>query len=120
MGTLDPLIGMSDWDKPLRSKVLAVPKYRQQYLSNIRELAEKSLDWETLGPFIESQAEVIGEAVKAETRSMTSYDAFVAATSEESQANADGPGRRGISLKQFADGRRKFLLEYKPAETPNN
>lgn len=123
---MDPLIGLNDRDKPLRSKVLAVPKYREQYLRNIRELAEKSLDWKTLGPFVESQAKMVGDAVKAETRALTSYDEFVAATSSDDKLETDNPQadnggrgqRRRISLKGFADGRRQFLLDYKPSDEP--
>ena len=37
---LDPLIGMDDSSKPLRSKVLAVPKYRE-ILANLRKLSRK-------------------------------------------------------------------------------
>ncbi|MEO8270324.1 MAG: CotH kinase family protein, partial [Aureliella sp.] len=47
---LDPLIGMDDPSKPLRSKVLAVPQYREKYLANLSTLAEKCLDWNELGP----------------------------------------------------------------------
>ena len=38
---LDPLVGLNDTTKPLRSKLLAVPALRQRYLSYVREIAEK-------------------------------------------------------------------------------
>ncbi|MEM0927333.1 MAG: spore coat protein CotH, partial [Planctomycetota bacterium] len=62
---LDPLVAITDRDKPLRSKVLAVPKYREQYLSNLRTLADRSLRWENIGPLIESHAALIEDSVKA-------------------------------------------------------
>ena len=94
---LDPLIGMDDVDKPLRSKVLAVPSYREKYLANVRKIAEESLDWSNIGPFIQSQANLIDEAVKTETRKLGSYEAFQAAVT--------------TGLKEFADGRRAYLLK---------
>ncbi len=110
---LDPLVGLDDDSKPLRSKVLAVPKYREQYLRNIHELAEKSLAWEAFGPVVAQATAVIDEAVKAETRKLGSYDAFVAATrdappqSERSQARG---GHGAMNLKDFTHARREFLL----------
>ncbi|HET7218041.1 MAG TPA: CotH kinase family protein, partial [Vicinamibacterales bacterium] len=47
---LDPLIGLDDPSKPLRSKLLAVPALREKYLGYVREIATKYLDWNTLGP----------------------------------------------------------------------
>ncbi|MCM2374996.1 CotH kinase family protein [Aporhodopirellula aestuarii] len=111
---LDPLIGLNDASKPLRSKVLAVPKYREQYLSNLRQLADESLDWTKIGPFVQQQASLIDEAVKTETRKLGSYEAFVAATSEThaSTENAEPRGGHGaMNLKEFADGRRAYLLK---------
>lgn len=112
---LDPLIGLDDPSKPLRSKVLAVPQYRQQYLSNIRELADKSLDWNSIGPFVRQAAAVIDEAVEAETRKLGSYEAFVAATSErpaEAKSTEMRGGHGAMNLKAFAEARRAYLLTY--------
>ncbi len=95
---LDPLVGLDDPSKPLRSKVLAVPKYREQYLRNIRELAEKSLDWNSLGPFVTRAASLIDEAVKTETRKLGSYEAFVAATSE-AHAESKEPEREAGTVR---------------------
>ena len=38
---LDPLIGLDDPRKPLRSKVLAVPGLKARYLDHVRTIAEK-------------------------------------------------------------------------------
>lgn len=111
---LDPLIGMDDASKPLRSKVLAVPKYRQQYLRNIREIAEKSLDWNSLGPVVASTSALIDEAVKEGTRKLGSYEAFVSATSESPVSDKVPQARGGhgsMKLKSFADERREYLLK---------
>jgi spore coat protein CotH len=94
---LDPLVGMDDTDKPLRSKILAVPSYRDKYLANVRQIAEESLDWDNIGPFIQSQTNLIDETVKTETRKLGSYEAFHTSV--------------GKGLKEFADGRRVYLLK---------
>ena len=113
---LDPLMGLDDPSKPLRSKVLAVPKYREQYLKNVRQLAEQSLDWQTLGPFIASQVALIDAAVRMETRKLGSYEAFVAATADATlKADDKQPQSRGghgaMNLKEFITTRQQYLLE---------
>ena len=42
---IDPLVGLDDPSKPLRSKLLAVPALRAKYLAHVKELAEQWLDW---------------------------------------------------------------------------
>jgi spore coat protein CotH len=113
---LDPLVGMDDPSKPLRSRVLAVPQYRAKYLANIRKLAEKGMDWNEVGPFIEQQTALIGEGIRTETRKLGSYEAFIAAT-DATVAPAAQPeqGQRGghgsMNLRTFFEGRRAYLLK---------
>jgi spore coat protein CotH len=67
---LDPLVGMDDESKPLRSKVLAVPSLRKKYLENVRTIAEKSLDWNKLGTVVAGYRDLLDEEVKADTRKL--------------------------------------------------
>ena len=97
---LDPLIGLDDATKPLRSKLLAVPALRQRYVGYVREIAQKWLDWNTLGPRIAKYQALIAEDVKTDTRKLYTTEAFTAET--------DGDAR---SLKAFVDKRRAFLLK---------
>src|SRR5207249_2394336 len=46
---LDPLVGLNDSSKPLRSKLLAVPALRARYMTYVRDIATKWLDWNRLG-----------------------------------------------------------------------
>ncbi len=109
---LDPLIGMDDPSKPLRSKVLAVPAYREQYLANVRKIADTSLAWDNIAPFIAAQAELIDDAVKADTRKLGTYEAFRAAVSPVVEQPTELRGGHGsMNLKQFMDGRRAYLLK---------
>lgn len=122
--TLDPLVAVSDESKPLLSKLLAVPAYRNRYLALVGDIAERWLDWETLGPLASRYQAVIADAVRADTRKLSSTQAFLESL-ESGQASGagvaaeagPGPGRRGgdrraISLKAFAEQRRAFLLSH--------
>jgi hypothetical protein len=93
---LDPLVGLNDDSKPLRSKLLAVPALRMRYLGYIRQIATKWLDWNTLGPLAERYQALIAEDVRKDTRKLDTFEAFESGVS---------------SLKTFAERRRAFLLD---------
>ena len=97
---LDPLVGLDDTSKPLRSKLLAVPALRARYLGYVREIADKWLDWRTLEPLIRQYQSVIAADVKADTRKLYTTERFTA-----------GVDRGDDSLKSFVDRRRTFLLK---------
>ena len=101
---LDPLIGLDDARKPLRSKLLAVPNLKAKYLSYVRQIAEKSLDWKTIGPFIAQQRSLIETDVALDTRQLGSLQAFQTATDPDST----GEGTHG--LRHFFEARRAYLL----------
>jgi hypothetical protein len=112
---LDPLVGIDDPTKPLRSKLLAVPALRAKYLEYVRTIAEKSLDWDKLGPLVERYRVMIEKEVEADTRKLESYEAFKRTVGNAAPEEAAPAGRRPpeMSLKAFAEQRRKFLLNYK-------
>jgi hypothetical protein len=93
---LDPLIGLDDDSKPLRSKLLAVPALRAKYLAYVRDIADTWLDWNRLGPRARKYHDLIAEDVRIDTRKLGTNDGF------------DG----GLdSVRKFADERRAFLLK---------
>jgi hypothetical protein len=106
---IDPLFGLNDTRKPLRSKVLAVPALRAKYLANVKTIAEDGLDWKRLGPVVAMYRALIEKDVQADTRKLESFEAFQRMT-----ADVAAPGSRGreIPLRAFADQRRKYLLAY--------
>lgn len=119
---LDPLTGMDDATKPLRSRLLAVPSLRAKYLANVKTIASQALTWDALGPIVAQYRELIGDEIKADTRKLTSYEAFLRATADDLPA-ADAAlqqGRPRMSLRQFAEQRSQFLQNYqaKPSQ-PN-
>jgi spore coat protein CotH len=109
---LDPLVGLNDASKPLRSKVLAVPALKAKYLANIKTIAEKHLDWKTLGPVVSQYRSLMEKEVELDTRKVVSTEEFKRATADEPVAS----GGRGIPLRTFADQRRKYLLNYTEAK----
>jgi hypothetical protein len=93
---LDPLVGLDDATKPLRSKLLAVPALRDRYLGYVRDIATKWLDWQRLGPIAEGYHTLIAADVKADTKKLETDEGF------ESGLQA---------LKTFVDRRRAVLLK---------
>jgi len=97
---LDPLVGVTDPTKPLRSKLLAVPALRARYLAYVRDIAETWLDWKTLGPIAHKYHALIAPDVKIDTRKLYSFEEF--------QAGVEGAS----GIKGFVDRRRAYLLSY--------
>ena len=79
---------------------------------------EKSLDWKNLGPVVAQYRSLIEKEVEADTRKLDSFEDFKKFTADTPPAAEPG-GRRGpagmsgMSLRAFADQRRKYLLDYK-------
>jgi hypothetical protein len=96
---LDPLIGIDDSTKALRSKLLAVPALRERYLGYVHDIAATWLDWQVLEPRVRQYQSLIADAVKADTRKLYSFEAF---------QNDVAASER--SVKNFVDRRRAFLL----------
>lgn len=106
---LDPLTGLTDTRKPLRSKVLVVPALRDKYLAHVRTIADESLDWKTLGPVVKQYRTLLEKEIEADTRKLEPFEAFQRTTADD--ATDGGFGRGGMPLRAFADQRRKYLLE---------
>jgi len=112
---LDPLVGLDNERTPLRGRLLKLPKLREQYLANVREIAKTSLDWNYLGPIVAEERALIEKAVEADTRKLSTTEAFKETTSPAATAagaKQGDAGRRPKSLRDFAEQRRKFLLGY--------
>ena len=93
---LDPLVGLNDATKPLRSKLLAVPALRARYLGYVRDIATTWLDWQKLGPVAEGYHALIAADVKADTKKLDSYEAF---ESSLQTLRSFAERRRGVILK---------------------
>jgi spore coat protein CotH len=114
---LDPLVAANDPNKPLISKLLAVPSLRERYLSYTKDIGEKWLDWRKLGAIAERYHALIAEDVAKDTRKLDSTEDSAKGLTEDIQGSGFGPGGGGtISLKNFADQRRAYLLDYSEAK----
>ncbi|WP_238397549.1 CotH kinase family protein [Anatilimnocola aggregata] len=107
---IDPLVGLYDTSKPLRSKLLAVPKFREKYLQNVRTIAQDWLDWKRLGPVVKEYAALIESEVAADTRKLSSMADFQSAVLQDLSSGHGPPGGHRSSLELFARERSKFLL----------
>jgi len=107
---LDPLTGIDDPDRPLFSKLLAVPVLRTRYLEYVREIAETWLAWSKLGPIAKQSHDLIAADVAKETHKATSYAHFVQELDQDTTQGARD-GDAAPSLKSFIGERRKYLLE---------
>lgn len=108
---LDPFVSIDNPRMPLRSRLLAVPVLRKKYLHYIKEIAQRSLDWDNVGPVVDRQRSLIESEVAADTRKLDSFEAFQQATSPEAASESEVR----LSLRAFFDQRRRFLLEYEPS-----
>jgi hypothetical protein len=97
---LDPLVGLDDATKPLRSKLLAVPAFRATYMGYVRDIAEKWMDWKRVDPLVTRWQSLIAADVAADTRKLYTTEAFTT-------------GLRGSenSVQTFLERRRAYLLE---------
>jgi hypothetical protein len=113
---LDPLLGLDDAKKPLRSRLLAVPKLRDRYLEYVKQIAREDLDPKTFLPMVAHCKKLIEKDLAEDTRKLTSIEDFRRATGSEASKRPEGGfGRPSMTLKEFAEQRRKYLLAYKPA-----
>ncbi len=104
---LDPLIGLDDPGKPLRSKLLANEKFRTRYLQHVRTIAEDLLTWDNLKPRVGTIRKLIERDVAADTRKLMTIDAFRAATSN---SLPDDP--QSSNLRSFVAKRSAYLLAH--------
>ena len=89
---IDPLVGLDDTRKPLRSRLLAVPSLKARYLDHVRTIAEQWLDWNTLGPVVARYRALIEKEIEPDTRKLTSLAAFQKAVADV--AGGTGGGRQ--------------------------
>ncbi|MFN7922616.1 MAG: CotH kinase family protein [Bryobacteraceae bacterium] len=111
---LDPFAGSDDPNKPLIGKLLAVPELRQRYLGYVRDIARDWLVWSKLEPMVRQWQSLIAADVKADNRKLGSTEEFTKAITEETVGRGPGPfgGRPHMSLKDFVERRRAYLLGY--------
>ena len=81
------------------ARILSIDEWREQYLQNVRHLAEQELDWEQLGTRIATYRDLIIEDVEADPF-LGDRELFI--------EQLVGPEN---SLKKNSNDRRTFLLQ---------
>jgi hypothetical protein len=109
---LDPLTGLDDQDKPLLSRLLAVPSLRSRYLGYVREIAEKWLDWGRIEPVAKKYQTLIADDVEKDTHKLYSVDAFRNGLTKDVEEQGGRGPRQTMSLRSFVEKRREFLLNH--------
>ncbi|CAD7704294.1 unnamed protein product, partial [Ostreobium quekettii] len=93
----------------------AVGEVDSAVLQYVRQIAEESLHWDDVAPFVTQQAQLLQPYVAADTRRLTSLEEFEASTSVNEQSAQDSGGGTAAepdnSLRSFFEKRRAFLLE---------
>ena len=115
---LDPLIGANDPNKPLLSKLLAVPALRARYLRYVHEIADRWLDCNKLGPLAQQYQALIAADVRADTRKLDSTESFLNGLTNDVPGSRPFGGGGVIGLKNFAEQRRTFLLNFAELNKP--
>ena len=104
----DPLAAMDDPNKALRHKLLTSPSLRARYLAYVGDIADKWLDWQRLGPRVETYKKLIEADVARDTRKLDTTEAFTIGIYGPA-GDAPPPA---TTLKAFADQRRAALLAH--------
>ncbi len=111
--TLDPFAGASDSNKALLYRLLAVPSLRERYLGYLRDVAEKWLNWDKVGPLAAQYQALIAADVKTDARKLFSTESFTQGLTVDTADLGGGPiAAPGMSLKTFVEQRRAYLLNY--------
>jgi len=105
--SLSPLVNENDSSRALASRLLAVPALKERYLGYVEDIATKWLDWDRLGPLVQKNRELIAEVVAQDTKKLSTTEEFLAGTADEATRDSGV-----ISLRNFADGRRAYLLDF--------
>lgn len=109
---LDPFTPADDPNKPLISKLLKAPELRARYLGYMKEMAETWLDWKKIGPIAEAAHAQIAPYVKTDTRKLDTTEAFEKGLTEDVAGQGFGPPGPRMSLKNFVEKRREYLLSH--------
>jgi hypothetical protein len=122
---LNPLAKVGDSQKPLISRLLAVPSLRQRYLGYIRDIAKNWLTWDKISPLARQYQALIAEDVKYNPHQIDTTEAFLNGLTYDSVDSSSASSRSrltmgrmsqgtriSLSLKSFVEQRRTYLLNY--------
>ena len=103
----DPLVNLTDPNKAMRHRLLAVPALRDRYLRYIGDIADKWLDWNRMGPIVDRYVKLIQDDVARDTRKHEATEAFLAGI-----YGVEGAPPAATTIKGFIEQRRAALLAH--------
>ena len=80
-----------------------MPALRARYLAFVREIAQKSLDWNALRPVVKAYRDLIEADVARDTRKLFTTEEFLRTTADDASFG---------TLRSFVEERRAFLLAW--------
>jgi hypothetical protein len=109
--------------RPLVSRLLESPALRARYLAHVATIVDEWLDWDRIGPLAASYHALIDAGMKADTKSLYGYQAFLSSLDgSAAKGSGDegdsgwrggfGGGAGGPSLREFVTRRRDFLRRH--------
>lgn len=107
---LSPFAGSDDANKPLLSRLLAVPNLRSRYLGIVRSISERWLDWSKVSALASQYHAQIATEVKNDIHRLYSAEAFSKGLTEDIIEQGFRGPRKALSLKTFVEQRRAYLL----------
>lgn len=111
-----PLSMLDSPVRPLIRRLLSNAPLRARYLAHVRTLVDEALDWTRLGPVFEDYRALVAEDVLADTRKLSTFEAFI--DSDIAEAMGGGPFGSPIGLKRFCELRREFLAAHPDLAAP--
>jgi hypothetical protein len=107
---LDLFAGADDPTKPLLNRLMQVPELRAKYLGYVRDINDKWLTWERLGPLAASYQALIAPDVRADLRKLGSTEEFTTGVTVDRPESFGGPVTNpGLSLKSFVEKRHAYI-----------
>jgi hypothetical protein len=91
---LSPVAHENNENLPVISRLLSIPHLRARYLAHIRTIVTEWLDWDVLSPIITEYQSLIDAEVKADSKKLSDYDAFVNSQTKDTSGGS-GPGGPG-------------------------
>ncbi|MEO8369075.1 MAG: CotH kinase family protein, partial [Candidatus Solibacter sp.] len=92
---LPPFTGADDPEKALLYSLTKAPALRAKYLSYVRDIADKWLDWNRMGPLARQLQAVVAEDMKTDNRKLDSTENFTSGVTKDRAEVAAAPGGPG-------------------------
>lgn len=110
---LTPFYNQTHPTRPLFTKLVANPTWRQRYLAHIRSILDTAYDWSKLGPRINRYRALIDTAVKNDNKGIYTYQNFLDNATKGVRVRSWGWFYRTIpGLKPFTDSRVAYLRSH--------